>query len=153
MDNALLNRIRDLMQEKCGELSLQLVSVRFYANGENGPTLEVLIDKDYDIDLETIEKYTDIVSPLLDEIEELQENYILEIASGGSEREIPKEDLERFVDSYLDIVIKKSGEKITAKLENFDEEKMNVFYFIKGRRKKLSLSYDELSSVRMGYKA
>ena len=49
--------------------------------------------------------------------------------------------------------IKKSGETVTAKLEACDEEKMNLLYFIKGRKKKLELKYEEVESIRMGYKA
>ncbi len=153
MDQITLEKVKECLQKAADELSLELIKVKFDPSGEMGPTLQVLVDKDYQISMKEIEEYTDLVSPRLDEIEGLEENYMLDISSGGSEREIPPSDLPKLVSHYLDVKIKKSGETVTAKLEACDEEKMNLLYFIKGRKKKLELKYEEVESIRMGYKA
>lgn len=148
-----LTQIKEVLQKAADELSLQLVSVRYYHDGELGDVLEVLIDKDYDITMDEIEEYTDKVNPLLDEIPMLDQPYTLDISSGGSEREIPFEDTAKFIDRYLDIRLSKSQETVTVKVSGFKDDVLSCFYFIKGRKKKLELKKEDISSIHMGYKA
>ncbi len=148
-----LENVKKLLQKCCEELSLQLVSVRFYHDSQIGDILEVLIDKDYSITMKEIEEFTDKVNPLLDELPELSLPYTLDISSGGSEREIPFEDTKKFIDGYLELQLSKTHEKITAKVLSFEEGKLTVFYFIKGRKKKLVLTKEDVESIHMGYKA
>lgn len=152
MVQELQDEIRKVCQKTADEMGLTLVSFRFLANGENGPTLEVLIDKDFDISMKEIEDYTEKVNPLIDEIDSTDEAYVLDISSGGSERKIPFEMLSRFVNQWLDITLK-SGETITALGLLFDGKELTVQYFIKGRKKKLVLKEDDIKTIRMGYKA
>lgn len=152
MVQELQDEIRKVCQKTADEMGLTLVSFRFLANGENGPTLEVLIDKDFDISMKEIEDYTEKVNPLIDEIDNTDEAYVLDISSGGSERKIPFEMLSRFVNQWLDITLK-SGEIITAFGLLFDGKELTVQYFIKGRKKKLVLKEDDIKTIRMGYKA
>ena len=153
MDQNTLDEVKKVLQKVADELSLQLVSTRYYRDEEMGMVLEVLIDKDYQITMDQIQEYTDKVNPLLDEVTSLEESYMLDISSGGSEREIPFEDCSKLISHYLDIKIKKSGETITAKLLEANDESIDVVYFIKGRRKQLHLSKDEVETIHMGYKA
>jgi ribosome maturation factor RimP len=148
-----LDHVKEVLQAAADELGLELVSVRFYHDAEMGDMLEVLIDKDYQITMDEIQKYTDKVNPLLDEIPELDVPYTLDISSGGSLREIPFEDTSKFVDRYLEIKLSKSKETILAKVSSFQGETLNVFYFIKGRKKNLALRKEDVESVHMGYKA
>ena len=154
MEQSTLSKIRDLLQKEADKMSLQLVSVRFYNDKEMGDVLEVLIDRDYNITMGEIQAYTDDVNPLLDELtEEITSPYTLDISSGGSMRVIPFEDTPKLLGKYLDIKLSKSGETITAKAVSFEEDKLNVTYFIKGRKKNLSLEKDDISEIHMGYKA
>jgi len=152
MDSEVLEQAREILRKAADEMGVELLSVRYLETGENGPTLEVRIDKDYAIDMATIEAYTDKVNPLLDALPE-SEGYVLDIASGGSERLIPYEDLGKLVGRYLDLELV-SGEKVpTAKLLAEDEAGIEVLYFIKGRKKDRKLRKDEVASIHMGYKA
>lgn len=153
MDQKTLEKVKKMLKTAAEEMNLELVSVRYLPSGEMGPTLEVLIDHDYNISMDEIQAYTDVVSPKLDEIEELNEPYTLDIASGGSQREIPPKDLGKLIGRYLDITKAKDGKTITAKLEKADDKGMDVTYFIKGRKKKEHLEYDAIASIHMGYKA
>lgn len=153
MDQNTLGSVKELMQKTADELGLELVSVKFISNGEMGPTLEVLIDHNLEITMDEIQKFTDIVSPKLDEIDTSDEQYLLDISSGGSEKELQRADLEKMIGKYLDITIAKSGEKITAKLVSLEDDGITVLYFIKGRRKQVHYALEELSSIRVGYKA
>ena len=152
MVQELQDEIRNICQKTADEMGLTLVSFRFLANGDNGPTLEVLIDRDFDISMKEIEEFTDKVNPLIDKVDQTDEAYVLDISSGGSERNIPFEKLSRFLSQWLDITLK-TGEKITALLLSFDGTEMDVQYFIKGRKKKLKLVSADVKTIRMGYKA
>lgn len=152
MVQELQDEIKNICQKTADEMGLTLVSFRFLANGDNGPTLEVLIDRDFDISMKEIEEFTDKVNPLIDKVDQTDEAYVLDISSGGSERNIPFEKLSRFLSQWLDITLK-TGEKITALLLSFDGTEMDVQYFIKGRKKKLKLVSADVKTIRMGYKA
>jgi ribosome maturation factor RimP len=153
MDQEVLAAVKDVLKKKADEMGLQLVNVRFYNDAENGPTLEVFVDKDYNINLDDISKYTELVSPLLDEIPGLTDSYLLDISSGGSDRIIPNEDVKKLIGHYLDITLKKGDEKLLAKVVSSDEGGFTVLYFIKGRKKQVYLKFVDVKQLKMGYKA
>ncbi|MCH3966491.1 MAG: hypothetical protein LKE52_02510 [Bacilli bacterium] len=152
MNEDVLEKTKAMLKETADSMGIELLSVKFLQNGDNGPTLEVLIDKDYSIDMATIQSFTDSVNPKLDKIDNLPDNYVLDIASGGNEREIPLSDLGKLKDRYLDLVLK-DGEKITAKLVEADKDSFTVLYFIKGRKKERTVANADAVSIHMGYKA
>lgn len=153
MTEEILEKIKKVCKEVADELALELVLVRYRSSSENGPVLEVFVDKDYNISMEEIDAFTEKVNPLLDDI--LQDDdsaFVLDISSGGSEREIPFEDLPKLEGHYLDLILK-NGEKITAKNVKADENELSLLYFIKGRKKERVLKKEDIQSIRMGYKA
>lgn len=155
MDNSVLEKVKEMLLNAANKMNVQLVSVKYYYSQEyDSNILEVMIDDNFAITMKQIDDYTAIVSPLLDEIEELSEPYMLDICSGGSEREIKEKDLNKFIDQYLEFKLKDNGEKVTAKLESYDEKSSEIIYtyFIKGRKKKESHKLDEIESIHMGYK-
>lgn len=153
MDQNILEKAKEMFQKSADELGLTLVSVRYYNSKEDGNILEVLIDHDFSITMEEIEKYTELVNPLLDEIDDSEEAYVLDISSGGSEREIDFASLDKFIGKWLDVKLKKTGEVILMQLDQIEDGKAIFHHFIKGRKKKEILTSDEISSIRMGYKA
>lgn len=153
MTESLLSAIKSIMEKEAKDMGFDYLSVKYLPNGENGPEVEVLVDKDYNISMDDIQEFTDRVNPLIDALEdEDSEGYVLDIASGGSEREIPYSDLGKLIDSYLDIQLK-TGEKITAKLISFENNVASFLWFIKGRKKAKEIKEEEISVLKMGYKA
>ena len=53
-----------------------------------------------------IEKFTSIVNEKLDLLEDKIRSYLLDISSSSDERIIKKEELDYFVDKYIDIKIR-----------------------------------------------
>lgn len=152
MDTATLDRVKELCQKEADAQGLELISVRYYDDSLNGKTLEILIDKDYNITMEEIDAFTEKVSPLLDDVPGLDESYLLDISSGGSERKIPFSDLPKLVGHYIDVTLKDKTTQ-TMRLEKADAETADFLYFIKGRRKKVSLKAEDVETMKMGYKA
>lgn len=153
MTESLLSAIKSIMEKEAKDMGFDYLSVKYLPNGENGPEVEVLVDKNYNISMDDIQEFTDRVNPLIDALEEEDsEGYVLDIASGGSEREIPYSDLGKLIDSYLEIQLK-TGEKITAKLISFENNVASFLWFIKGRKKTKEIKEEEISVLKMGYKA
>ncbi len=153
MDQVLLEKAKEMFQKSAEEMGLTLVSCRYYVSKEEGAVLEVLIDRDFEITMDEIQAYTDKVNPLLDEIDDSEEGYLLDISSGGSEREIPFSSLGKFVSRWLDVKMKKSGDVITMQLDKFEDDKAYLHHFIKGRKKNEVLSADDVDTIHIGYKA
>lgn len=151
MDSIIVGKIREIALSLCKEMNLELISLRTYNDKMLGEVLEILIDHDYSITIDEIEKYTEKINPIIDELD-IKDSYTLDISSGGSEREIPYSDLSKLIDKYLDIKLKKSGETVLAKLISFDENAVFI-YFIKGKKKQLELKEEDIESIHMGYKA
>ncbi|HIU70287.1 MAG TPA: hypothetical protein IAC60_01715 [Candidatus Enterosoma merdigallinarum] len=152
MNKETLQRIEDLLREEATREGIELVSVRFFVDSLNGPTLEVLVDHDYQITMDEISAFTEKASPLLDSLPELEESYLLDISSGGGEKLIPFDDLAKLIGHYIDVRTK-DGRKTTMKLEGVQDGKAQFVYFIKGRRKKEVLGPEDIDSMKMGYKA
>ena len=139
MDQNTLEKAKEMFQKAADELGLTLVSTRYYVSKEDGPVLEVLIDRDFEI--------------TMDEIDTSEEGYVLDISSGGSQREIPFDSLERFLSRWLDVKLKKNGDVILMQLDKVENGKAFLHHFIKGRKKNEVLTEDDVDSIHMGYKA
>ena len=82
MNESFLQKAEEIFHQAAIKLSLEVVSIKNYNDPEMGKVLEVLLDHDYNITMEEIEAFTDMVNPLLDEIaDDDKEGYILDIAS------------------------------------------------------------------------
>ncbi len=145
-----LEEIKKVLQEAAVKLDVDLIDVRLKHDSDFGQVVEVIIDKDYQIDLGKIEEYTDYVNPLLDQLD--SSDYMLDISSGGSERLIPYADVNKLVDRYLEFTLN-SGEKLLAKVASVEVDGIHAFYFIKGRKKNVILKENDISKIHMGYKA
>jgi ribosome maturation factor RimP len=90
---------------------VELVDVRFGRSGRN-VTLEVIVDRDGDVDFELITDVSKDLSDALDEDEDLIEgSYLLEVSSAGLERPLLKPaDYHRFVDHEVKVVCRQQVE-------------------------------------------
>lgn len=154
MKEEYLSKAKEIFNKVADEMGITVVSIKSKNDPEMGEVLEVLIDKNFDITIDDIQLYTDKVNELLDLLDDSDvQGYTLDISSSGSEREIDFSLLDCFIDRWLDITLKSSGEKITCKLEEKTAQEIKVYYFIKGRKKTIRLKEEDISSIRMGYKA
>lgn len=154
MEEEYLNSVKEICLKTCQDMGLTLVSFKQKHDDEIGRVIEVLIDKNFDITIDQIEEYTNRVNPLIDSLGEPNFQYTLDIASGGSEREIPFTSLNNFIDCFLTIIIKSSGERKDVYVDKMiDTNTYQFHYFVKGKKTKLILKDSEIESIHMGYKA
>ncbi len=153
MDKDLLEKAENIFREEASREGLEVVSVRYFNDSLNGPTLEVLVDRDFSITIEEIEAYTEAVSPLIDELD-IPDSYLLDIGSGGSQKDVPVWKLEEFKDIYVfDVTDIHGNTTKNCTFVNSEEDILFFTYFVKGKKTKLKLHETDVKHIRMGYKA
>lgn len=97
--------VRAICQTVVDRQNVELVDVRFGRSGRN-VTLEVVVDRDGDVDFDLITEVSKDLSDALDEDEDLIEgSYMLEVASAGLERPLMKpSDYDRFAGQEIKVV-------------------------------------------------
>lgn len=79
MDNV-LEKIKELISEPISKLDLVVDSIEYVKNGKNN-FLNIVLDRINGIDLDTIVEATNIINPIIDEYDLIDEEYILDISS------------------------------------------------------------------------
>ena len=81
--------VTGLVKPIAEEMGLSLWDVRFLKEGAEW-YLRIIIDKDSGVTIEDCENLTRAVDQPLDELDPIEQNYILEVSSPGIERELIK---------------------------------------------------------------
>ena len=78
--DSILEKIKELISEPISKLDLVVDSIEYVKNGKNN-FLNIVLDRINGIDLDTIVEATNIINPILDEYDLIDEEYILDISS------------------------------------------------------------------------
>lgn len=73
-------KVRELIEEEVSKMGITIDSVVYEKEGSNY-FLRIVIDRDKIIDIDTCVEVTKVINPLLDELNELQDSYILDVSS------------------------------------------------------------------------
>lgn len=73
-------KVRNLVEEKVNEIGVNIDSVIYEKEGNNN-FLRITIDREAPIDVDTCVEVTNIINPILDENDIIEESYILDISS------------------------------------------------------------------------
>lgn len=95
-------KIYQLLVKKINELGFQLINVS-YKKEDRGNYLRISIDRDSDIALDDIVNVSNLISPILDVSEIINDKYILDVSSLGAEKEIDVTKLDKYVNKYLNV--------------------------------------------------
>lgn len=75
-----LNKISEKLTPSLAEIDIVITDITFSKNGKyNFLTIE--LDKESGIDLDTIVEATNIINPLIDELDIIDDSYILDVIS------------------------------------------------------------------------
>lgn len=123
----------------------------------NPPVLRVVIDRtDGPIDLDICAACSDEISARLDETNDIDGEYMLEVCSPGAERELrTEEEIRAQIGKYVFIKLKEPENglnDVTGTLESYDDGKAVVRYFIKGRPKKAEIAADNIALIMSAVK-
>ena len=73
-------RARELIEEEVSKLGVTIDSIVYEIEGTN-KILRIVIDSDKIIDIDTCVEVTKVINPLLDDLDVIEDSYILDISS------------------------------------------------------------------------
>lgn len=151
---ALIDTIKNLIEKPIKALGYTKVEVKYVKEfGTN--YLRVMVDKDEPIDLDEIIKVNDLISPMLDKEDLIQNEYVLDVTTFGAEKEIDVNKLEAYVGKFVHIHLSNpyKGENIIeGDLVSADNNLVVITYREKTRLIKCELSRKDIDKARLAIK-
>ena len=74
------DKVRKLIEDEVNKLGIKIDSVVYEKEGSNY-FLRIIIDRDETIDLDTCVEVTNVINPLLDKADFLDDSYILDVST------------------------------------------------------------------------
>ena len=74
------DKVRKLIEEEVNKLGIKIDNVVYEKEGSNY-FLRIIIDRDETIDLDTCVEVTNVINPLLDKADFLDDSYILDVST------------------------------------------------------------------------
>ncbi len=148
-----LETVESLIKAKLKELGYTLYSLKLTRNKTSN--LEVVIDRDAPINLDDISAVSDVISKLLDEHDFINGSYVLDISSLGVEKPIDVKNLEKYKDQYINIHLThpyKGESYLEGTLIEVSEDKIKLFYFVKGKKTTAEIERQYIDRARLAIK-
>lgn len=76
----ILKKVREIIEEPMAKLDMVVDSVTWEVEGKYN-YLKIILDKESGLDIDAIVEATNIINPILDEYDLIDEEYILDISS------------------------------------------------------------------------
>lgn len=73
-------KVRELIEDEVSKMGIRIDSVTYEKEGSNY-FLRIVIDRDKIIDIDTCVEVTKVINPLLDDLDVIEDSYILDISS------------------------------------------------------------------------
>lgn len=148
-----LRRIQAKIEPIINEHNLELVGLKWDKMGHQ-KVLEVSIQNQAGtLDLDEASDITGPISDALDEMSDLNFEYLLDIGSPGAEKEIEKNELDQYIESYVRLEFGNPHEEpLQGTLSQVTDETITLKYFIKGRPKKTAFKLEEIKTIRLAVK-
>ncbi len=73
-------KVKKLLEEEVNKLDISIDSVTYEKEGSNY-FLRIVIDRDEPIDIDTCVEVTNIINPILDKADFIQDSYILDVST------------------------------------------------------------------------
>jgi ribosome maturation factor RimP len=125
--------------------------------GGNPPVLEISIySKNNKVDLDLCEKVSREISAVLDQIDDAQEAYMLDVCSYGAERELESSDeIRENIGSYIHVELinpQKGFDKLEGYLDSLENDELTVSYMDKTAKRKAVIKLDNVKLIRLAVK-
>ena len=149
-----LEKIKPLLETKLSDMGYDLYSILFnVVKGEKH--LSIVVDKVEPIDMNEIVKVSEALSTYLDEIDDSDDPYMLEVSSLGAEKPLKVEALSNYIDRYVEVrmVNPINGENIyEGFIRKVNEESIDLEIRIKSRIKEINIAKSNISKIRLAIK-
>jgi len=149
-----LEKIKPLLETKLASMGYDLYSILFnVVKGEKH--LSIVVDKVEPIDMNEIVKVSEALSTYLDEIDDSNDPYMLEVSSLGAEKPLKVEALSNYIDRYVEgrMINPINGENIyEGFIRKVNEESIDLEIRIKSRIKEINIAKSNISKIRLAIK-
>lgn len=149
-----LEKIKPLLETKLSDMGYDLYSILFnVVKGEKH--LSIVVDKVEPIDMNEIVKVSEALSAYLDEIDDSDDPYMLEVSSLGAEKPLKVEALSNYIDRYVEVrmINPINGENIyEGFIRKVNEESIDLEIRIKSRIKEINIAKSNISKIRLAIK-
>lgn len=151
---SLEQNVLSLIEKPIKEMGYTKVYVQYLKEcGTN--YLRITIDKNDVISLEDIVKVNDLISPILDNADLIQSNYVLDVTSLGAEKPIEVNELDEYVGKFVHIHLSHpyKGENILeGDLESVNKETILISWREKTRLVKAEITRKDIDKARLAIK-
>lgn len=148
----LKNEINVLLEKE----GYQLVEIKF-SKYEGDDLLSIIVkrsDNTY-ISMNQISNLSTKISDRLDEIDDEDKPYMLNVESAGIDDSLDLSHIEEYVDKYVSLELNsplKNQNTFLGKIKEVKENEIIFEYFIKGARKKLVIEKNNIKKGNLEYK-
>lgn len=149
-------KIRELIEPILKEMNVNLFDC-VYEKEDNMNFLRIFIEReDWSMDVDTCVEVSEKISLLLDEVSYLDDEYMLEVASPGVERELKnKNEYLKAVDKYILVKTnqKVNGEEeIHGQLIEITDKSLKLQLNFKGRIKVVEIDLENIKKANLSFK-
>ena len=149
-----LNYLKPLLEKKAQELGYELVELT--SRKEKGDLiLSIVVDRVEPIDMNAISEFSQSMSSYLDEIDQSDERYFLDISSLGAEKPLKINELSKYVGRYVNVHVNNAVEGnniFEGVMEEVNEDSITISYKIKTRVKKVVILQSNIYKIRLAIK-
>lgn len=149
-----LNKIKNLLEKKIEELGFEPISIN--RKVEKGDVfLSIVIDRVAPIDMDTIVKVSGDLSSYLDEIDDSDEKYFLDVSSLGAEKPLKVENLKDYVGRFIHVHVNNAINGLNifeGDLVEVSEDSITLTYREKTRVKTVVILLSNIYKIRLAIK-
>ena len=149
-----LEKIKELLEARLSTLGYSLYSLK--TRKEKGDLiLEIVVDRVEPISLNDITDLSTNLSDYLDELDPIEEAYMLDVSSLGAEKPLKVEDLKYYVGSYINLhlVNPVEGKNIfEGDLTSVNDDELELSYKVKTKTKTIKTKLSNIYKVRLAIK-
>ena len=149
-----LNYLKPLLEKKSQELGYELVELS--SRKEKGDLiLSLVVDRVEPIDMNAISEFSNAMSSYLDEIDQSEERYFLDISSLGAEKPLKVGELDKYVGRFVNVHVTNAVEGnniFEGTMEEVNEDSITISYRIKTRVKKVVILQSNIYKIRLAIK-
>ena len=144
----------ELVSSKLASINYDLVSLNVSRNG-GSLQVSIVVDRVAPINMEDIVEVTNVLSTYFDEIDPFETAYNLDISSLGAEKPLKVEELDKYVDSYVNVHVNNpiDGENIfEGTLKEVNNDSILITKRIKTRSKDVVVVKSNILKIRLAIK-
>ena len=156
MSELLLDKIREILEPIINDQGLLLDNLKYVKKGREY-YLEIYVEKEDDVTtLDEVCAVSDLLSKKLDEVDLIQDNYVLDVSTSGAEKPIKDFSMfPKYVGKYVFVKLRNpvNGKNdYTGTIESATSEKIVLSYKEKTRTKTVELQIDNITRSNLAIK-